>query len=197
MGKWGVRMDLRTYVTLDATEMADLLKKREVAPKELVSLSYDQLEKVNPTLNAVIHDRKEKALQEAETMEVGETGFSGVPFLLKNISQALKGEPITSGSRLLRSNFAERNSNLVDKLEQAGFLFLGHTNTPEFGLKNISEPVLYGPSRNPWNTDYSPGGSSGGTAAAVAAGVVPMAGASDGGGSIRIPASFSGLFGLK
>ncbi len=197
IGKWGVRMDLRTYVTLDATEMADLLKKREVAPKELVSLSYDQLEKVNPTLNAVIHDRKEKALQEAETIEVGETGFSGVPFLLKNISQALKGEPITSGSRLLRSNFAERNSNLVDKLEQAGFLFLGHTNTPEFGLKNISEPVLYGPSRNPWNTDYSPGGSSGGTAAAIAAGVVPMAGASDGGGSIRIPASFSGLFGLK
>ncbi|WP_026908050.1 amidase [Paucisalibacillus globulus] len=190
-------MDLRTFVTFDATEMADLVKKKEVTPKELVSLSYDQLEKVNPTLNAVIHDRKEKALQEAENIKVGETGYAGVPFLLKNISQALKGEPITSGSRLLRSNFAKRSSNLVNKLEQTGFLFLGHTNTPEFGLKNISEPVLYGPSRNPWNINHSPGGSSGGTAAAIAAGVVPMAGASDGGGSIRIPASFSSLFGLK
>ncbi|WP_047984610.1 amidase [Ornithinibacillus californiensis] len=190
-------MDLRKYVTLDATDMANLLLRKEITPKELVSLSFEQLEKVNPKLNAVIHDRKEKVLQEAEQLEAGDATFSGVPFLLKNISQRLKGEPITSGSRLLRSNFAKENSYLVDKLQQSGFLFLGHTNTPEFGLKNISEPVLYGPSRNPWNLDHSPGGSSGGAAAAIAAGVVPMAGASDGGGSIRIPASFSGLFGLK
>ncbi|MFS0674455.1 amidase [Ornithinibacillus sp. 179-J 7C1 HS] len=190
-------MDLRTYITLDATEMADLVRKKEVTAKELVKLSYEQLEKVNPVLNAVIHDRKEKALQEVENINIKGSGFHGVPFLLKNISQRLKGEPITSGSRLLRSNFAKENSNLVDKLQQSGFIFLGHTNTPEFGLKNISEPVLYGPSRNPWNIEHSPGGSSGGTAAAIAAGIVPMAGASDGGGSIRIPASFSGLFGLK
>lgn len=190
-------MDLSTFIKLDAVEMAALLKKKEVTPKELVSLSFEQLEKVNPTLNAVIHDRKDKALQEVENISVEEGPFSGVPFLLKNISQSLNGEPLTSGSRLLRSNFAKRNSNYVNKLKQSGFLFLGHTNTPEFGLKNISEPVLYGPSRNPWNTAYSPGGSSGGSAAAIAAGVVPMAGASDGGGSIRIPASFSGLFGLK
>ncbi|MBS3681212.1 amidase [Ornithinibacillus massiliensis] len=190
-------MDLRTYVTLDATEMADLVRKKEVTAKELVKLSYEQLEKVNPVLNAVIHERKEKALQEVENVMIKDKGFHGVPFLLKNISQRLKGEPITSGSRLLRSNFAKENSNLVDKLKQSGFIFLGHTNTPEFGLKNISEPLLYGPSRNPWNTEHSPGGSSGGTAAAIASGVLPMAGASDGGGSIRIPASFSGLFGLK
>ncbi|WP_339217081.1 amidase [Ornithinibacillus sp. FSL M8-0202] len=190
-------MDLHTYVTLDATDLAELVRKKEVTPTELVQLSLEQLEKVNPDINAVVHDRKEKVLQEAEKLGIGEATFSGVPFLLKNISQRLKGEPITSGSRLLRSNFAKDNSNLVDKLQQSGFLFLGHTNTPEFGLKNISEPVLYGPSRNPWNTEYSPGGSSGGTAAAIAAGVVPIAGASDGGGSIRIPASFSGLVGLK
>ncbi|WP_047979554.1 amidase [Ornithinibacillus contaminans] len=190
-------MDLRTYLTLDATDMAALIRNREVTPRELVSLSFRQLEKVNPALNAVVHERKEKALQEAESITVDSSGFSGVPFLLKNISQRLKGEPLTSGSRLLRSSFAKQNSNYVDKLQQAGFIFLGHTNTPEFGLKNISEPVLYGPSRNPWNVEHSPGGSSGGTAAAIAAGIVPMAGASDGGGSIRIPASFSGLFGLK
>lgn len=190
-------MNLHQYVTLDATEMAELIRKKEVAPKELVALSLEQLERVNPKLNAVIHDRKEKALQEAENIKINDSGFSGVPFLLKNISQRLKGEPITSGSRLLRANFATESSNLVQKLQESGFIFLGHTNTPEFGLKNISEPVLYGPSRNPWNPEYSPGGSSGGTAAAIAAGVVPMAGASDGGGSIRIPASFSGLFGLK
>ncbi|GGA75816.1 amidase [Ornithinibacillus halotolerans] len=189
-------MDLRTYVTLDATEMAHLVQKKEVTPKELVELSIQQMEKVNPTLNAVIHDRKEKALQEAENRKVG-TGFSGIPFLLKNISQSLNGEPITSGSRLLRSNFSKQSSNFVKRIEQAGLLFLGSTNTPEFGLKNITEPVLYGPSRNPWNTEYSPGGSSGGAAAAIASGIVPIAGASDGGGSIRIPASFSGLFGLK
>jgi amidase len=190
-------MDLRTYIALDATDMATLIQKKEITPKELVSLSMEQLEKVNPDLNAVIHDRKEKVLQEAEAVNIEDAKFAGVPFLLKNISQSLEGEPLTSGSRLLRSNFAKRNSNYVNKLKESGFLFLGHTNTPEFGLKNISEPVLYGPSRNPWNHAYSPGGSSGGTAAAIAAGVVPMAGASDGGGSIRIPASFSGLFGLK
>ncbi|MEN2768103.1 amidase [Ornithinibacillus xuwenensis] len=190
-------MDLRTYVTLDATEMADLIRKKEVTPKELVSLSFQQLENVNPSLNAVVHHKKEKALQEAESIRTDQSAFAGVPFLLKNISQSLKGEPLTSGSRLLRSNFAKRNSNYVHKLQEAGFIFLGHTNTPEFGLKNISEPILYGPSRNPWNLEHSPGGSSGGAAAAIAAGIVPMAGASDGGGSIRIPASFSGLFGLK
>src|SRR5699024_60966 len=102
-----------------------------------------------------------------------------------------------SGSKLLQSFVAEKDSHLVGRMREAGFLFAGHTNTPEFALKNITEPKSDGPARNPWNTDSSPGGSSGGAAAAIASGIVPMAGASDGGGSIRIPASFTGLFGLK
>ncbi|QUW20499.1 amidase [Sporosarcina sp. Marseille-Q4063] len=190
-------MDLRTYLTLDATEMAQLIRNKEVTSKELIELSFEQLDKVNPSLNMMTDVWRERVLNEAE--QLGETNrpFSGVPMLLKNSSQSVKGEGITSGSRLLANNIAERDSNFVGKLRNAGFLFAGQTNAPEFGLKNITEPELHGPTGNPWNSEYSPGGSSGGSAAAVASGVVPVAGASDGGGSIRIPASFTGLFGLK
>ncbi|MCM3110807.1 amidase [Lederbergia lenta] len=190
-------MDLHTYLQLDATDMAELIHKKEIQPVELLELSFEQLEKVNPTLNAVTHTRKEKVLKEAKQSNNVDSPFAGVPILLKNISQSLKNEPITSGSGLMQSVVSDHDSHFVQKIREAGFLFLGHTNTPEFGLKNITEPELYGPTRNPWNSEYSPGGSSGGTAAAITSGIVPMAGASDGGGSIRIPASFSGLFGLK
>lgn len=190
-------MKLEEYVQLDASAMADLINKKEITSSELIHTSMKQLEKVNPTLHAVTHDRKESALQEAAKHQENGATFSGVPLLLKNSSQAIKGEPITSGAKLLRSNIAKADSNLVKKFREAGFIFTGHTNTPEFGLKNISESELYEATRNPWNTTYSPGGSSGGSAAAIAAGIVPVAGASDGGGSIRIPASFTGLFGLK
>src|SRR5699024_3500875 len=106
-------------------------------------------------------------------------------------------ETINSGAELLKSYKANGDSNFVKKFREAGFVFTGYTNTPEFALKNITEPVLHGVTRNPWHKDFSPGGSSGGAAAAVASGIVPVAGASDGGGSIRIPASFTSLFGLK
>lgn len=190
-------MKLKTYLTLDATDIAEFIQKGEIPPAEFVELSFQQLEKVNPALNAVVHNRKGQVLKEAEQFRQHDAPFAGVPMLLKNISQALNGAPITSGSRLLKSTVAGQDSHLVNKFRDAGFLFMGHTNAPEFGLKNITEPVLYGPTRNPWNPDYSPGGSSGGSAAAIASGIVPLAGASDGGGSIRIPASFTGLFGLK
>ncbi|MBY7142520.1 amidase [Virgibacillus sp. NKC19-3] len=190
-------MDLQSYLTLDATAMAELVKMGEVTPKELLELSFQQLEAVNPALNAVTHTRKEKALAEAERMQATDAPFGGVPMLLKNLSQSLQGEPLTSGSQLFMSTVSEHDSNMVKKFREAGFQFIGHTNTPEFGLKNITEPDLHGPTRNPWDSHRSPGGSSGGSAAAVAAGIVPLAGASDGGGSIRIPASFTGLFGLK
>ncbi|MEC5425650.1 amidase [Virgibacillus sp. C22-A2] len=190
-------MDLQTYQKLDATDMSELIRNKEVKSEELLTLSFEQMEKVNPSLNAVTHHRKDKVFDEATNMFNTDQPFAGVPILLKNISQALKGESLTSGSKLLKSTIADQDSNLVKKIREAGFRFIGHTNTPEFGLKNISEPELYGPTRNPWNPDYSPGGSSGGAAAAIASGIVPLAGASDGGGSIRIPASFSGLFGLK
>ena len=175
--------------------MAQLVRNKEVTPAELLALSFERLEQLGPELNAFTSVRKEQAYAALEKSPSGL--FNGVPMALKNISQSLAGEPLTAGSKLLGGSVAQRNSNFVSSLGAAGISFIGHTNTPEFGLKNISEPELYGPSRNPWNPDFSPGGSSGGAAAAVASGIVPMAGASDGGGSIRIPASFTGLFGLK
>ncbi|RYG73121.1 amidase [Lentibacillus lipolyticus] len=189
-------MKFETYAKLQATDMAELVQMKEIHPRELLETAFKRLEEVNPSLNAVVHERKERVLAEAENVKSGQP-FAGVPFLLKNLSQSLAGEPITSSSRLLKQTVSEKDSYYVRRLREAGLLMMGHTNTPEFGLKNITEPELYGPSRNPWNTKHSPGGSSGGAAAAIAAGVVPAAGASDGGGSIRIPASFTGLFGLK
>lgn len=190
-------MKREEYLQLDAVAMAELLHKKEVSPKELTLLALEQLEELQPTLNLATNIRKEKVLKEAENIKVEDGPFAGVPTILKNVSQTIPGEPMTSGSKLLKDNIAEVESNFVKKLREAGFLFLGHTNTPEFALKNITEPAIYGPTRNPWNKEHSPGGSSGGAAAAIASGVTPVAGASDGGGSIRIPASFTGLFGLK
>ncbi|OPH00098.1 amidase [Chryseobacterium mucoviscidosis] len=186
-----------SYTSYDAIGLAELVRAREISPVELLEAAYARLEEVNPQLNAVIRTYETRARQEAGMVRPGEQPFAGVPLLLKDISQSMEGEILTSGSRLLREHRAQRNSNFVSRLRDAGFIIIGHTNTPEFGLKNITEPRLHGPSRNPWNTNHSPGGSSGGAAAAVASGIVPLAGASDGGGSIRIPASFSGLFGLK
>lgn len=192
-------MTLSAYSTYDALGLAALVRAREVSPRELVEAALARLDEVNPLLNAVVRTRREAAMKEADAMPADDPSrpFAGVPFLLKDISQAIGGEPLTSGALLLKDNIAKRDSNYVARIRSGGFIPLGHTNTPEFGLKNITEPLLHGPARNPWSTDRSPGGSSGGAAAAVASGIVPAAGASDGGGSIRIPASFTGLFGLK
>ncbi len=184
------------YITYDAVELAGLIRAKEVKSSELVQASIDQYEAVNGTVNAVVHHRFDRALHEADRVEGGQL-LTGVPFLLKDISQSLQGERITSGSRLFSQNKAPHTSHFVRALQKAGLIFTGFTNTPEFALKNITEPKLFGPSRNPWNLEHTPGGSSGGATAAVASGIVPAAGASDGGGSIRIPASFTGLFGLK
>ncbi len=186
---------MKTYVSLDATALAELVRKGEASPRKLVELSFRRLDEVEPKLHAFTAERHEQALQETEH---GANGvFGGVPIALKNISQALAGERLSAGSKVLADFRPERDSHFVTRLKAAGLIPVGHTNTPEFGLKNISEPELFGPTHNPWNLDHSPGGSSGGAAAAVASGIVPVAGASDGGGSIRIPASFTGLFGLK
>ncbi|KKB73656.1 MULTISPECIES: amidase [Bacillus] len=190
-------MNVSEYMAHDAVRLSKLIKKKEVSAKELVEAAFARLEEVNPHLHAVIRTRKEKAVNDISRIDISRQPFAGVPILLKDISQAVKDEPLTAGAKLLKDYIPKRDSNWVARLREAGFLFIGHTNTPEYGLKNISEPELYGPSRNPWNVAHSPGGSSGGSAAAVASGIVPVAGASDGGGSIRIPASFTGLFGLK
>jgi len=189
-------MDLATYVTWDATEMARLIREKEMSSAELVALSLAQLEKVNPSLNGTTTLREQRVLEEARKGLYAQGSFAGVPTFLKD-TQALAGEKLTSGSQLLQENRPHVDSHLVHKLRESGLLFMGHTNTPEFALKNITEPICHGATHNPWNTDHSPGGSSGGSAAMIASGVVPLAGASDGGGSIRIPASFTSLFGLK
>ena len=190
-------MKIEEYIQYDAVGLSRLIKDKEVSAKEVVEAAIARLKEVNPDLNAVIHERTEKVLKELDEQESYNLPFFGVPIVLKDLSQNMEGEPTTSGSRLLTKQIANCDDNFVKKIREAGFSVLGRTNTPEFGLKNITEPEIYGPSRNPWNTDYSPGGSSGGSAAAVASGIVPVAGASDGGGSIRIPASFTGLVGLK
>ncbi|MCT1904323.1 amidase [Oceanobacillus sojae] len=190
-------MQFHEYKNYDATGLAKLVQRKEVQPSELMDIAFKRLHQVNPQLNMITHLREEAAKKEANQFPVRDAAFSGVPILMKNISQSIEGEKLTSGSKLLQNQVEKHDNYFVKKFRDAGFLFMGHTNSPEFGLKNITEPKLYGPTRNPWNRAYSPGGSSGGAAAAVASGVIPVAGASDGGGSIRIPASFSGLVGLK
>lgn len=181
----------------DGLFYAEQVRNKQVTPKELVEQAFATIEKENPRVNAVIQLRKEKALAEAETRDFSNLPFGGVPILLKGIGQPLAGEPNTSGAALLKDAVADRTGHYTQALIDAGFIVIGQTNIPEFAFKNITEPELYGVSRNPWNTAYSPGGSSGGAAASVVSGMVPIAGASDGGGSIRIPASFTGLVGLK
>lgn len=188
-------MKREEYIQLDGTELSALIKGKEVTPKEVLDASFEQLEKVNGNLNAVTYIRKEKAYAESEHATSGV--FTGVPTALKDISQTIKGEPSTGGARLMKDALAQETAYFTEKFLSSGVISIGNSSTPEFALKNITESKLHGPTRNAWNKNHAPGGSSGGAAALVASGVVPIAGASDGGGSIRIPASFSGLVGLK
>lgn len=192
-------MKVTEYAKYDAVALTELLARKEIERHELIELSLSRLQQVNDKINATTYVRKEKALQEIANPSgsMGSSAFNGVPIFLKNISQTIEGEPNTAGAQLLKNETAVQTSNFVRQLYDAGFVSIGNSTAPEFGLKNITEPKLSGPTRNPWNTNYSPGGSSGGATALVAAGVVPVAGASDGGGSIRIPASFTSLVGLK
>lgn len=181
----------------DALHYARLVRNKLASPKELVTQAIDKIKKENAALNAVIHPRFEAALKEAESRDFTGKPFGGVPILVKDMGQTMAGEPSTSGSVLLKDHISLQTSHYTQKLLDAGFIVIGQSNVPEFGFKNVTDARIYGPTRNPWNTNYSPGGSSGGAGAAVAAGMVPIAGASDGGGSVRIPASFTGLVGLK
>lgn len=180
----------------DGLGLAHLVKAKEIHPKELVEASIEIIETLNPSLNAVIYKMYEQARKQAENHSLSGP-FAGVPVLLKDINQQLKDEPLTNGSKAYRSFKAKEDSRYAIQLRNAGTIFLGFTNAPEFALMAITEPKQYGPTRNPWDLKVTPGGSSGGSATAVATGMVPFAGASDGGGSIRIPAAYCGLFGLK
>ena len=181
----------------DATEIANLIKAKQLSPKEAVMNAFSEIKTKNGQLNAVVSLREEKALEEAKRCVDLARPFAGVPILLKSLGQYLKGEPATDGSKLFKDAKATQTDNFVKALQQAGFIIIGQSNAPEFGFTNVTDSKLYGPARNPWNPEFYSGGSSGGAASAVASKMVPLAAASDGGGSIRIPASFTGLIGLK
>ncbi|MBW4935218.1 amidase [Marinobacter sp. F4206] len=182
------------YLRYDATALADLIRRGEVTSREICEAATERATRVNGTLNAICYPQ----FSEAPGQEFPEQAtFAGVPLLLKDLAQEQAGHPCTYGSRGFTRNVAAQDSEFVRRAREGGLVFLGRTATPEFGLKAVTESELWGASRNPWNTDLTPGGSSGGSGAAVAAGIVPMAGANDGGGSIRIPAAYNGLFGLK
>ncbi len=185
--------------TLDATAQAELVRSGDVTPSELVDAAIARVEKLNPELNAVIHERFDEARAEAAAPDLPDGPFRGVPFLLKDLGGNLAGAPYHAGMQFLkRHDFrSPRDAWITEKLRAAGFILIGRTNTPELGVQPVTEPLAYGPTRNPWNLNHSPGGSSGGASAAVASGMVPAAHASDGGGSIRIPAAHAGLVGLK
>ncbi len=183
------------YGRYDALGLAELVRRREVSSAELLEEAIARIERVNPSLNAVV----ERTYAEARsaTSRPVEGPLAGVPFATKNLMASVQGVRLTGGSRFFKDFVPPHDSELVRRYRRAGLVLCATTNSPEFGLLPVTEPELHGPTLNPWNVAHTPGGSSGGSAALVAAGALPMAHANDGGGSIRIPASCCGLFGLK
>jgi amidase len=188
-------MSFAEYSNYDGLALAELVRKKKVKPAELVEAAIERIERHNPQLNAIVFKAYDEARAKATTQLSGV--FAGVPMLLKDILGDKKGWPTRSGSRFAPAVPSAFDATLIARFEAAGLIPLGKTNVPEFGLVPLTEPKLYGIARSPWNLDHSTGGSSGGSAAAVAAGIVPLAHANDGGGSIRIPASCCGVVGLK
>ncbi|WP_320669999.1 amidase [Patulibacter defluvii] len=185
------------YQRHDGLALAGLVADGQVTARELLDAARARAAAVGPRINAIVADLDGQADARAAPDAGLEGPFAGVPFLIKDLGQDYAGVPTSGGSRSLAAIPAAEHATVVQRWLDAGLVIFGKTNTPEFGAKGITEPELFGPARNPWDTDRTPGGSSGGAAAAVAAGIVPVAGASDGGGSIRIPAGACGLFGLK
>lgn len=179
----------------DATYWANQIKTRQLTPEELLEQTLERIKLLNPLYNAVVAHDIERAKADLKTTRGGH--FAGLPFPLKMLGQGHAGLPDTASSRLFAKGIASNDSQYVKSLMKAGLTPFGQTASPEFGFKNITDSQLYGDTRNVWNRDYYSGGSSGGAASSVASGMFAIAGASDGGGSIRIPASFSGLIGLK
>ena len=194
--KEGFMGNFKEYDQCDGLKLAELIKHKEVSAEEVCEEAIQRIERINPGLNAVITPMYDLARQAIQN-QLPEGPFAGVPFLLKDLVAAYAGVPLTNGCKAYQNYIPETDSELVQRFKKAGLVILGKTNCPEFGLLGYTEPELHGPTRNPWNTEHSPGGSSGGSAAAVASGMVPLASGGDGGGSIRIPSSCCGLFGLK
>lgn len=184
------------FASHDAVGLAALIRRGDVSAAEVLEAAIARAEAVNPTINAIVlkhYDMARKAVAE------GAPGgaLAGVPWLLKDLGTHLKGTITTGGSAFFRDAVSDYDSTIAERYRRGGLVIFGKTATPEFGQTATTESRLWGLTRNPWNLEHTTGGSSGGTAAAVAAGIVPAAHASDGGGSIRIPASNCGLFGLK
>jgi amidase len=189
-------MGFSAYGDYDAVGLATLVQSGQASAGELLDEALARTAAINPRINAVIHlmeDRARRAIADG----LPEGPLRGVPFLIKDLMTAYAGEPMRFGSRLFRDYVPAEDTELTRRYREAGLVIFGKTNTPEFGVSNVTEPELFGPTRNPWNLDRTSSGSSGGSAAAVAARIVPAANANDGGGSIRTPASNCGLVGLK
>src|SRR6201996_8311153 len=188
-------MAISEYGKYDALGLAALVAKKKVKPIELLEEAIARAERLNPKLNAIIYKDYDNARARAKSKLRGP--FAGVPFLLKDIFALTTTMPTRQASKFMPAMPWMHNSLLVERFLASGLVPFGKTNVPEFGLVATTESKLYGPAHNPWNLSHSTGGSSGGSAAAVAAGIVPLAHATDGGGSIRIPAACCGLVGLK
>lgn len=186
----------REYDQYDGLGLAELVRHKQVQPSELVEEAISRIERLNPHLNAVVYKMYDLA-RAAANDPLPDGLFKGVPFLLKDLLAAYAGVPLCSGSRFHQDEVSDHDSELVRRFKAAGLIILGKTNVPEYGLEPVTEPELYGPTHNPWDLTRTSGGSSGGSAAAVAARLAPLAHGNDGGGSIRMPASCCGLFGLK
>ena len=189
-------MTLTEYAQFDGLALAELVRTGEVTPAELTELAIGAIEALNPRLNAVIYTDFDGARANASALPA-DAPFSGVPFLLKDLVALWKDHPLYNGSRFLRDFVIDHDSELVARYKRAGLNILGRTNAPEFGLAHLTESVLNGKANNPWDLARNTGGSSGGAAAVVAAGILPIAHANDGGGSIRTPAACCGVFGMK
>lgn len=193
----GNAMKYSEYIQYDGIGLAQLVQSRQIQAHELLEIAIQRAEQVNPKINAIVIPMYEQAMKNANNHHSGH--FSGVPFLLKDLHQEFAGVATSFGSKSFKNAqyIAKENAEIVTRWIKSGVVTFGLTNSPEFGIKGITEPEAWGSCKNPWNLKYNSGGSSGGAASSVAAGIVPIAGASDGGGSIRIPASYCGLFGLK
>src|SRR4029077_15592165 len=184
------------YRKHDAISLAGLIAKGQVSANEVLESAIAQAEQASPAINAIVHRQYEQA-RKAVATGLPEGPLKGVPYLIKDLGFLQTGEPASSGSSLFKDFVADHDTAYVTRCKKAGLVFMGRSASPEFGLNPNTEPRLYGSCHHPWHLQYSPGGSSGGAAAAVSAGILPVAHATDGGGSIRIPAAQCGLFGLK
>src|SRR5262245_51966750 len=189
-------MGFAQYADYDGLGLAELVRNKDVAPSELIEAAIERAERSNPKLNAIVHKAYDQA-RAAAKQPLPDGPFKGVPFLIKDLGLEVAGMPRSDGTRFKSNEPDTHDALLTQRFKQSGVVIFGKTNTPEFGITGTTESARLGPCRNPWNTEHITGGSSGGSAGAVAAGIVPLANASDGLGSIRIPAACCGLVGMK